>query len=458
MMNKTESNREAVTRAMSAMHLRPVLIAPHYDTLAVDLAAHMNAPEPKAGDEDRHMLAVADRYGHRADSDAPRKAYPFVGGVAVIPVHGILLNRLSWGSSWVTGYSYIRRLSFLADADPDVKGIAYDFNTFGGEAAGMFELAEDLSKLSKPTAAIIDSYAYSAGYALASVMKTVYVAPSGGVGSIGVRLMHIDFSKMLEDAGIKVELIYSGKHKVDGNPYNPLPDDVRKQFQAEIDQMRTEFATLVAENRGLPVQVVLDTEAQTYRAQDAVAIKLANHVLSPAKAFTHFVENLNGESDMTTQQTTAAAPAAPAATTAAAPAAPAAPAAAPVASTPAAPAQAATPAADQQATADAERARISGILGHEAAKDRPKLANTLAFTPSMSVETAATILAAAAKETPAATQNPLEAAMAAAEHPNVGAAGADAGGGDNGEGNADAAAILGAFASATGESFKDDAK
>lgn len=448
-MPKIESSREIVAKAMSAMHMRPAFLAPHYDTMALDLMAHMSADKAESEEDTqaRQINAMADRYGGRRMSgeDAQRKPFAMVEGVAIIPVHGILLNRLAWGSSWVTGYSYIRRLAYLADMDPDVDGIFFDANSFGGEAAGMFELAEDIANLQKPTGMIVDTAAYSAAYGLAAAVGTIYMSPSAGVGSIGVRVMHMDYSKMLEDVGIKVELLYSGKHKIDGNPYNPLPDAVRKQFQAEIDQLRNEFATLVATNRGLPVHVVLDTEAQSYRAQDAVSLKLADHVLSPAKAFSHFLETLNGASDMSTQQQQPAA-----ATqqqqqatqdqqqqTAAAPAAPAAQ-------------QAPAASQDNGNGAEAERARISGILSHEAAKDRPNLAKHLAFTPGMSIETAAGILATAAKETATAGANSLEAAMANASHPNVGA---NADGKDDAAGETQASAILNSFALATGETF-----
>jgi hypothetical protein len=39
--------------------------------------------------------------------------------------------------------------------------------------------------------------------------------------------MHIDQSKLLEELGIKVTLIFEGEHKVDGNPFEPLSNDAR---------------------------------------------------------------------------------------------------------------------------------------------------------------------------------------------------------------------------------------
>lgn len=88
--------------------------------------------------------------------------------------------------------------------------------------------------------------------------------------------------------------------------------------------------------------------------------------------------------------------------------------------------------------ATAERDRIAGIVNCEAAKDRPKLANHLAFSTSMSVEEATAMLNFAGVEKQAeATQTSAEqtaqkdesshfmSAMDKSQHPEVGANGAE---------------------------------
>ena len=84
------------------------------------------------------------------------------------------------------------------------------------------------------------------------------------------------------------------------------------------------------------------------------------------------------------------------------------------------------------AATTAERNRISGILGCEAAKGRSKLASHIAFNTAMSVADAETMLGASAVEqapAPAATTNqpekgadsPFKTVMDNADHPNMGA-------------------------------------
>ena len=55
---------------------------------------------------------------------------------------------------------------------------------------------------------------------------------------------------MMERMGVKVSLVAGGAHKVDGNPYEPLPADVRNDLQAEVDDLRLGLADDIAAGRG----------------------------------------------------------------------------------------------------------------------------------------------------------------------------------------------------------------
>ena len=104
-----------------------------------------------------------------------------------------------------------------------------------------------------------------------------------------------DLSGQLSDAGVTVTLIHSGAHKVDGNPYVPLPDPVRARIQAEIDSIRTLFAQTVAAGRGrrMNAAAALATEAECYRGAEAVAAGLADEVSDPPSAFAAFAAAVN---------------------------------------------------------------------------------------------------------------------------------------------------------------------
>ena len=223
-----------------------------------------------------------------------------VDGIAVIEISGVLVHRGAWigQSSGQTSYEGIAAQFAAAASDPAVRGIALEIDSFGGEVAGVFDLADAIraARAAKPVWAFVAEHAFSAGYALASQADRIILPRTGAVGSIGVVVMHADLSGQLSDAGVTVTLIHSGAHKVDGNPYAPLPSPVRERIQAEIDSIRALFAETVAAGRGrrLTAEAALATEAECFRGADAVAARLADEISHPASAFAAFADAING--------------------------------------------------------------------------------------------------------------------------------------------------------------------
>lgn len=427
----------AARAALARMNLREVAVAAHYTSLGADIQ-HMASTKPEeaqAAFMDRRAEMCA-AFGFNAQEQ--RKPFAFANGMAIIPVSGTLVNRFNWAYSSVTGYNFIRSQINSALADDDVTGIVLDVNTYGGEAAGCFELAADIraARSKKPVMAVVDSNAYSAGYAIASAASKIVLTPSGSVGSIGVIAMHVDMSKAWADYGYKVTLIYEAEHKADGNPYEPLPDDVKASIQKNIHTSYGMFTALVAENLGMDEQKVRDTKSRIYRAEEALSLGLIHAIATPNQAVQAFFDELSGSTlqlrNEGVSMTTAT-------------------------EKPGADQQAADQAAAVQKAASeartAERARVSGITGCEEAKGRAALANHLAMNTEMSVEDAKGVLAAApAEQTQASAPNAFKQVMDASKHPNVGSEGGegDKAEGSQGEGANLVSRILGAQAQATG--------
>lgn len=406
----------AVQQALTRMQMAPMMVEPTAVGSIVQSAHRMMSAEGFADDmTEEMMLATRDTlcqtYGYSGSTRG--KNFAFSDGTAIIPVHGSLINR--YGGYYygeMTGYNFIRRQRAEAMADPDVERIIYDVNSNGGEAAGCFELSNESFELrgEKPTLAVVDSNCYSAAYAFASSADKISVTPSGGAGSIGVISMHADVSKLLDDFGVKITLITAGDHKADGNPFSALSDEVRADIQADVDMTRDKFVALVARNRGLDEKVVRDTEARTYNAEDALALNLIDEIATPTQAVNSFVTGPSGSSKEATLMKPEE--------------------------------QANTQQPDPNAVSaakSAERQRMSGILGCEAAKGNPALANHLAFNTELSVEEATEMLEVAGPAKTAEAVKPEETtttttqqnantqgnqhfmnAMNNGQHPNVG--------------------------------------
>jgi hypothetical protein len=122
---------------------------------------------------------------------------------------------------------------------PEIQAIVLDVDSPGGYVDLVPETAQEIydARGEKPIVAVANTTACSAAYWIASQADEVVVTPSGSVGSIGVYMLHEDWSKFNEDFGIDPTYIFAGRYKVDGNPDEPLSDTAREEWQQEVDDL-----------------------------------------------------------------------------------------------------------------------------------------------------------------------------------------------------------------------------
>lgn len=225
--------------------------------------------------------------------------YSNIQGVAVIPVVGTLVRRGSYvgAQSGVTSYEGLSAQIRAAAADDEVRAIALEIDSFGGEADGIFEIAKTIraAREVKPVHAFLAEHALSAGYAIASQADTVTIPPFGQAGSIGVVSMHMDISEKLAQEGVTVTLIHSGAKKVEGNPFEKLPEETRAEIQGQNDAMWVEFAQMVETGRRgkISAEDALRLEAGVFRGAEAVRLGLADQVAEAREGFSALLAQVN---------------------------------------------------------------------------------------------------------------------------------------------------------------------
>jgi capsid assembly protease len=217
--------------------------------------------------------------------DPHEDGYDVVGGVALLPIFGVLVN----GPSYWGEMSYQDIGSNFDDAmdDDDVSAICLQINSPGGEVSGLHDLVDNMysARGEKPIYAIVDDMACSAAYAIASAADTICLPRTGVVGSIGVIAIHVDISGMLANAGITPTLIYHGDRKADLTPFRPLSDRGKSSLQDDVDEIGELFIETVARNRDLVVGDVRNQEAALYRGKHAIDAGLACEIATPRQAF-----------------------------------------------------------------------------------------------------------------------------------------------------------------------------
>jgi len=213
-------------------------------------------------------------------------------GIAILPILGTLVRRSSYigAASGLTSYHDIEAMAEAAFADPMVKAVLLEIDSSGGEAGGVFDLAQRLRQLAqtsgKPLWAIADEAALSAAYAIASAADRIWLTRTAEVGSIGVVAVHVDESVADAKAGLNYTFLHAGAHKVDGHPHAPLPASVAADIQADVDQLYTQFIALVARFRRLTPEAIRDTEARVYRGEAAIRVGLADQIGTTREALT----------------------------------------------------------------------------------------------------------------------------------------------------------------------------
>lgn len=371
--------------SMTNMHLAsrfmraPSLVSPHHtqDIITLGQSGERNAEATLATEK----TCAAGMW--EANFGTNGKSFIFAGGVAVIPVYGVLLHRDNWCTPWATGYDYIASRLQAAAGDDEVTRIILDINSPGGQVSGNFELSNLIYELreKKGIYGLADARAMSGGYSILSACTKAYATDSAEIGSIGVVLMHMSQEEWMKDMGLKTTFIFAGKHKVDGNPYQDLPEDVKAAFQASVDRSYEKFVALVARNRGIEADAVRSTEAGVFEADEAKSLGLIDEVMSPRAAYAAIQSEPvtgstqpKGKKTMTTEN----------------------------------PEKGAGGEDTARITAEAKaagakeaQARISGILTCEEAAGKTKLANHIAFNSDMSVQDAKEMLKNAAAEVPA---------------------------------------------------------
>lgn len=211
------------------------------------------------------------------------RPYTVINGVLQIPVMGVLLSQFPWQlGRWATGYKYIEMCFRRGLEDDNVKGFALVCNSPGGDVTECFELGDKMYEWGKqkPIRAFVANAAYSACFNLASAAgpDNIVITRSGGAGSVGVVTMHVEYSKAMEEWGVKVTYIFAGEHKVDGNPYEKLSAAAKTRIQARIDKIYGVFTSTVARNRDMEEADVRATEALTYDAEEAIEIGFADRI------------------------------------------------------------------------------------------------------------------------------------------------------------------------------------
>lgn len=287
----------------------------HDKVLAGDIkAGPMDMPDDDEEDCQPHLLDIQ-------------------GGVGIINIRGSLKANAAWYDEMfgLCSYEAIRDAVMYAVNSEDVKCILLDINSGGGAVSGCSDVSRLIREVNdkvKPVLAYTDGTMASAAYWLGCSASKVYASETAITGSIGVLMVHTEYSKQFEDEGVGVTVMRSGKEKALVNAYEPLTQKAKSNLQEHLDIAYGIFVNHVAAMRGM-TYAVADNAAQgkEYMGVQAVdaglvdGIKNFDQVMSQCldiiakeennrASFNRGLPNMAGKQALTDQQIAAMAAAA----------------------------------------------------------------------------------------------------------------------------------------------------
>lgn len=259
---------------LQSLYCEPWLITPEmHRNLCRIVEAHMT------GDAHGPDGIIA-RFQNGSSGKPTKDRRATVGRMGIVSVNGVIGKRMSdmAKSSGAVDLDDVREDMDACMRDDSIDGVLMDINSAGGTTTGVPEFAEYVREASKrkPVVAYADKLMASAAYWIASPANAIYAARSATVGSIGIYSAWMDESRAMENAGIKMELIKTGKYKGMGMPGTALTQDQRALIQRDVDKVFSWFKGDVLMNRGaVPSEAF---EGQTMHAEDAKAMNLIDGV------------------------------------------------------------------------------------------------------------------------------------------------------------------------------------
>jgi len=192
------------------------------------------------------------------DSERSNRILAIVDDIAVISVHGTLVNTDNWYNRYVglIAYSEIIDALYLAAADETIKEIVLDVSSGGGAVNGVLDavVAVERAARIKRVTAYTSSCMCSAAYWLVAPAHERYASAVAMTGSIGVVIKHVEYSKMAEKEGVKETVVRAGTFKQLANASEPLSGKAFDDLQEKAQYLYSVFVESVAGYLGVSYQ------------------------------------------------------------------------------------------------------------------------------------------------------------------------------------------------------------
>lgn len=277
-----KTTKQKYRRVAEQVYNQPWLLVPERLALIAEVLELRRTGQRFTEAELRERLGADVLLFDDEEDDGP--GYRIEAGVAILPLDGVMSHRMNLFSRISGGTStelFGQWLDQVLD-NPSVRAVLIDCNSPGGSSAGVDELATKIhaARGTKPIVAVANVLMASAAYYVCSAADQVVVSPSATVGAIGTYTIHREYSQASLLQGVRYTVLSAGRHKTDGNPYEPLSAQAHGTILEYVQSIQEMFLAAVARNRGVTPQQVVERfgDGKCFFGARAVTAGLADRV------------------------------------------------------------------------------------------------------------------------------------------------------------------------------------
>ncbi len=220
---------------------------------------------PTASEGPRYLAPEGDGYSFLTEESARRSGESTV----LFPIHGPLFAQSQYcGPAGMDAMSeQMRRMA----NDQRVSSVILDFQSPGGQVTGNEDLADGISYLAsrKPVVSYVNGLCCSGAYSLASRTHHIVSGSMGEIGSVGVMISYLDFTKMMREAGVE-QIVIRSSLSPEKNKFNfaePTTADISLIQDEMLDPIAKRFVAAVKKAR--PQVKSTAMEGAVYMADEA---------------------------------------------------------------------------------------------------------------------------------------------------------------------------------------------
>ncbi|HUK99742.1 MAG TPA: signal peptide peptidase SppA [Nitrospirota bacterium] len=161
-----------------------------------------------------------------------------------------------------------------ARSDKDVKVLLLRINSPGGGVTASDILYHEIKRFKLDTGikvlAHIMDMGTSGAYYTALAADRITAQPTSVTGSIGVIMLRLDATGLMQKIGVQAFEISSGERKGMGSPFRQFTPEERNIFQTMVNSLQGRFVNAVATERKLTIDVVKKlADGRIYTSQEA---------------------------------------------------------------------------------------------------------------------------------------------------------------------------------------------